>query len=594
MSVDGGELPAIGTLSINDNKEGWGPCDIPNEFKDMPYQPFSKDTRLGKVADWSGCVYPDAKSKNRYTPQFGGGGQYAYFHDEDDSNFQVVSATKDNRPPYFRQRFKFQPRFRRGGGPFTGGYGGRGTSLQSLGRKMTERERLLMQQQHQRRWGGGNFGGAGANWQGNRRGWQGGNWRQNDYRRQNRAPRDASVQIKDSWTLLEELEFTRFVNLALPNVKEATTLVKCGKIKIYDKMYDQVTTRTSKPLARVNRVIHTVTSTEDPVIRRLAREAKGNVFCTDRMAAAIMCSPKSVDSWDLLAIRVGDFLFFDLRPDSDFGLITVGETAVEPPMEESTHMNSSKNLSLEATYINANFPQQVLKSNVKGHTFPEKNPFIDSEDEDEAEEEVASVGYLYRHFDLGGNINLVVRCEVDAALPPEKDSTDKELRCVCIKALNEFDSRYCNGVDWRAKLDVQRGAVLASELRNNAYKLAKWTVCSLLAGADQLKLGFVSRANSTDTSHHVILGVQRFKPNEFAKQLNLNMENAWGVLRSVIDYFMKCEAGQYIMVKDPNKPLIAVYSLPQNAFDSDDGEYSDATPAKAKNRPAATSKFAAD
>ena len=31
-------------------------------------------------------------------------------------------------------------------------------------------------------------------------------------------------------------------------------------------------------------------------------------------------------------------------------------------------------------------------------------------------------------------------------------------------------------VDWRQKLDTQRGAVLANELKNNACKLAKWTV----------------------------------------------------------------------------------------------------------------------
>jgi translation initiation factor 3 subunit D len=44
-------------------------------------------------------------------------------------------------------------------------------------------------------------------------------------------------------------------------------------------------------------------------------------------------------------------------------------------------------------------------------------------------------------------------------------------------------------VDWRQKLDVQRGAVLANELKNNAGKLAKWTVQALLAGSDLVKFG---------------------------------------------------------------------------------------------------------
>lgn len=49
--------------------------------------------------------------------------------------------------------------------------------------------------------------------------------------------------------------------------------------------------------------------------------------------------------------------------------------------------------------------------------------------------------------------------------------------------------QHCNGVDWRQKLDSQRGAVIATELKNNSYKLARWTCCALLAGSEYLKLG---------------------------------------------------------------------------------------------------------
>lgn len=35
---------------IQDNPSGWGPCAVPEKFKDMPYQPFSKGDRLGKVS----------------------------------------------------------------------------------------------------------------------------------------------------------------------------------------------------------------------------------------------------------------------------------------------------------------------------------------------------------------------------------------------------------------------------------------------------------------------------------------------------------------------------------------------------------------
>jgi translation initiation factor 3 subunit D len=49
-------------------------------------------------------------------------------------------------------------------------------------------------------------------------------------------------------------------------------------------------------------------------------------------------------------------------------------------------------------------------------------------------------------------------------------------------ALNEWDFSLPASESWKRKLDSQRGAVLANELKNNACKLSKWTAQSLLAG----------------------------------------------------------------------------------------------------------------
>lgn len=38
---------------IQDNPTGWGPCEVLARFRDMPYQPFSKGDRLGKISDWT-------------------------------------------------------------------------------------------------------------------------------------------------------------------------------------------------------------------------------------------------------------------------------------------------------------------------------------------------------------------------------------------------------------------------------------------------------------------------------------------------------------------------------------------------------------
>eukprot|EP00959_Pyramimonas_sp_CCMP1952_P348548 7301591-Pyramimonas_sp.AAC.1 len=113
----------------------------------------------------------------------------------------------------------------------------------------------------------------------------------------------------------------------------------------------------------------------------------------------------------------------------------------------------------------------------------EKNPFASGD------EEVAPVAYRYRKWKLDDTVSLVARCELNAVL----DYKGQQLVCA-VRTLNEFDPKV-TGIDWRKKLENQRGAVIATELKNNANKLAKWTVQALLGGADQIKFGYVTRAH---------------------------------------------------------------------------------------------------
>lgn len=39
-------------LSVEDNAEGWGPLSEPPQFKDVPFMPYSKGDRLGRIADF--------------------------------------------------------------------------------------------------------------------------------------------------------------------------------------------------------------------------------------------------------------------------------------------------------------------------------------------------------------------------------------------------------------------------------------------------------------------------------------------------------------------------------------------------------------
>lgn len=57
-------------------------------------------------------------------------------------------------------------------------------------------------------------------------------------------------------------------------------------------------------------------------------------------------------------------MFLDKREASQLDYLTVNETAVDPPTpgdDPSTNINAPDRLSLEATMINQNFSQQILK-----------------------------------------------------------------------------------------------------------------------------------------------------------------------------------------------------------------------------------------
>jgi translation initiation factor 3 subunit D len=135
-------------------------------------------------------------------------------------------------------------------------------------------------------------------------------------------------------------------------------IICCGELEYYDKSYDRVNVKNEKPLQSVNRIFHTVTTTDDPIIRKLTK-TEGNVYATDAILATIMCCTRSNYSWDIVIEKLGDKLFFDKRDNTEFDLLTVNETSVEPPQDDGNSLNSPRNLALEATFINHNFSQQV-------------------------------------------------------------------------------------------------------------------------------------------------------------------------------------------------------------------------------------------
>ncbi|KAL8137220.1 hypothetical protein V2J09_003221 [Rumex salicifolius] len=518
------------------NSDGWGPPEASaattNQPLNVPFGSFSRSDKLGRIADWTRNFNNQGgrgSNRNASDSVFDFSGDDSFVSSlaaEGDSSFRLV----DGKPP---PRPKGNPRWR-------GGYHhhNRNQLPQRRDEEVEARKREAEKERARRD-------------------------RLYHLNRGAHLPRreaailKSSVDIQPEWNMLEQIPFSTFSKLSF-TVPEPEDLLFCGGLEYYDRSFERLTPKNERRLERFkNRNFFKVTTTDDPVIRRLANEDKATVFATDAILSTLMCSPRSVYGWDIVVQKVGNKLFLDKRDGSQLDLLAVHETSQEPLPEAKDDINSAYSLSVEAAYINQNFSQQVLLREGNKVAFDEQNPFANEG------EEVASVAYRYRRWKLADDMFLIARCELQSVL-----ELNSQRQFLTLNALNEFDPKY-SGVDWRQKLETQRGAVLATELKNNANKLAKWTAQAILASADVMKLGYVTRVHPRDHYNHVILAVVGYKPKDFASQINLNTANMWGIVKSIVDLCMKLNEGKYVLVKDPTKPQIRIYEVPADAFEND-------------------------
>jgi translation initiation factor 3 subunit D len=307
------------------------------------------------------------------------------------------------------------------------------------------------------------------------------------------------VQVKPDWTVLEEMDFARLAKLNL-DTGEGEDIDSYGFLYYYDRSYDKQpgAPTSQRKLNVLERAAYNVTTSSDPIIQELADKDEATVFATDNILSMLMCATKSVYSWDLVITRRGNKVFIDKRDASNLDMVTVNENATDAPLELSEgnkdQMNSPGALMLEATHINNVFPLQVVQeSQTHKLNMAHEHPFYNEEVETDPP---ASKAYKYRRFDLSLEkdeepLHLIVRTETDAVV---KNNINGEDQYITIKALNEFDNKAQGSggaLDWRTKLQSQRGAVLATEMKNNSCKLARWATQSILAKADTMKLGYV-------------------------------------------------------------------------------------------------------
>lgn len=438
------------TPHVDVNGNGWGPTTLPEQFLNVPYAPFNKGDKLGKAADFVSTFAPRG-SRFARDPS-GVNVEFQYKHDAvEDATFQLVDTAKTARP---KSNDRLRPtwnqqRFGGRGGSFAARRFGPGSGAPDANAAGGSSAQLRMkgQQKQNKRWD--RLSNARRLFTGRRKDEQ-------------KIDRTATVKVESSWTILEQFELQQLTKLQanIPNVED---IKWCGSLNEYDNAFDRVTSKSNLRVRRYDdRDFYYVTTTDDPVIEELATKGEANVFATDAILAHLMASSRSVFPWDIVVQRVNNMVFFDKRDQSAFDLVTVNENASDPPQsDDPDSINHPDRLSLEATMINQNLSQQVMKATANKKDFDEPNPFASDDSTP------ASYAYRYRKFDLGNGLNLVTRCEIHGI--SHKKEADQY---VAAFALNEYDPKLSGGIEWRKKIDSQvRTSVV------NIYVCIVWCAC---------------------------------------------------------------------------------------------------------------------
>ena len=493
--------------------------------------------------------------------------------DEDDSAFATVDG-KGMRAPAKKNPFMRLTRpgnFRgRGGFGFGGGRGGgQGGQYYTLGR-------------------GGGRGGARGGRGGGRGGYRGGQFR-------DEPVKTPSVAILDTWNLVEEVDFAA-LQAPLDTAPVSETIYAAGVLERENKV---IISKTGAPLVAPATEAYAATASADPRLRAMEAERRGHVFATEAVLSLLMAAPKTVQPWDVLVRRTEKALFLDYRPDSKVDSLAVFESCPEvlpPGPPAADNFNCAEALQAEAQRVSRAgahllFPPPggaaaaagggpAVEGSTTGGVAAESTLQLDGPSPaasvaaaaaaaGSAEVQTASTAHFYRKFNLKG-MTLIARTTVDGYVLDSNDAEDPN-KYTLVRAFNEVDHKLVErATPWRQSLAEQSSAVLASEMKLNPSRVVRAAAEGFLSGADLLKIAFVSRAGR-DASAHVVLQVQTIAPQLFAQSVRVTSRELWGTLKVLVDLCWKQPAGKYVLLRDPTRPAVALYAVPEDCFDSDTG-----------------------
>mmetsp|Transcript_13366 Transcript_13366/g.22743 ORF Transcript_13366/g.22743 Transcript_13366/m.22743 type:complete len:399 (+) Transcript_13366:616-1812(+) len=364
--------------------------------------------------------------------------------------------------------------------------------------------------------------------------------------------RDNSIDVRPEWMLIKE--FTKQLFDRLPTVKPVNldNLKECGELFKYDYSWDKATAKKPKAL-NTHELFERAAKSEnkeeayeleptiydDPVMIELIEQNKADIFSTDSIIAAIMCSTSSNYSWDIEIRKFDNKIFIDKRADElDQNILnfnTVCETSLDHQPYDDASINGIKQLMVESKIVSNAWIQQCQNPDVLTKIdLDEENPF-----REDPEQRVTPQGYIYKIWKLQDaneqegtkEKRICIRCKVHTHTGKLKENGEKELMNVY-----SFNEHSIERTNWRSQIDSSLIACLNREIADNSFKAKRWLIESLLSEVDLIKFGFVTRKNMNDASKHIVVGTHTVKTNMWAKEMGVVMEKKWNILRHVIEH----------------------------------------------------------
>ncbi|KAL7065984.1 eukaryotic translation initiation factor 3 subunit 7 family protein [Cryptosporidium serpentis] len=530
-------------LTINFNSNTWSPSmdDLAGDnclekIKYFPFAPSIKVDKLGSVCDFSYTSYSR--------------GREAKVMQVENHDFHLV----DSRPfPKTKIRY-IQRRFQK-------------ETTQAYQQKQQQQEKAeLLGRQGKR---GNKLRQGGQNYQ----------YSRSRFVSRMRTLTEWSIEPLSSWTSIAEIPLTSLPKQSLDiNRLNVEDIAWYGILRCYNKFIDRISPKLPVPLRDFGGAeFLQPTTSDDDVLREalLIPEKSVDVAITDQILACLVAATQSKYSWHILVTHIDGKLIFDKQDGSIIDLVTVNETSAEPPLPDNINKNNRPHLlGMEALKANQNFTQNILLEGDSGIIQKyDPSPFAES-----CANSTESKSYRYRIFSLPPRtgaasteiaqriVRVAIRTEVDAKL----QNTTDENGLIFARALSEYDMKTIK--TWNTQLETQKGALLATEIRNNACQLTKWATQALLSSCDTLKLGYIVRRSANDRENHVIMSVQSYKTRELSAQMGLKEENAWGITRALIDLLAEQPEGQYVILRTPVKHVLRVYKLPEEESSEQMGE----------------------